>query len=64
MAYPNAAALRLADDAEAPSKLQPRGDLARWEARHPFDREKLVDPILSFRLMERRRLKDNLEEAW
>lgn len=39
--------------------LKPTGDLARWEAAHPFNREDRVDPILAFRIRERRRHRDD-----
>lgn len=44
-------------------KLQPRGYLAKWEAQHPFDREARVDPLLAFRLRERRKITERLFET-
>lgn len=38
--------------------LKPTGDLARWEAAHPFNREDRVDPLLAFRIRNRRRHHD------
>ena len=39
--------------------LKPTGDLARWEKLHPFNREDRVDPILAFRIRNRRRHHDS-----
>jgi hypothetical protein len=38
--------------------LKVQGHLDAWEAEHPFDREALIDPLLAFRITNRRRHHD------
>lgn len=41
------------------NRLIPTGDLARWEEAHPFNRNAQVDPLLAFRIRNRRRHHDD-----
>lgn len=41
--------------------LRPQGHLAYWEATHPFKREDHLDPLMAFRLANRRALSGGME---
>ncbi len=41
--------------------LRPQGHLAYWETTHPFNREDHIDPLLMFRLAERKMLAGGAE---